>query len=71
MKDQELLKNALIEYLENQENRDEIYLASTRGIFTINQIKDEVVNETEVGIDMANKIIYLTIDLLTRGKEKI
>ena len=35
------------------------------------ELANEVENETEIGIDMVNKLIRLTIDLLTRDKIKL
>ncbi len=39
--------------------------------YTGNQIANDVDNETEFGIEMVNNLINLTLDLITRGKEKL
>lgn len=39
--------------------------------FTGNQLADEVANETEVGLEIIGGVLRLSIDLMSRGKEKI
>jgi hypothetical protein len=47
---------------------DEKVLTRGRYSYTGNQLANEIENETEVGINMINSILKLTIDLLKRDK---
>ncbi|WP_299886913.1 response regulator [uncultured Lacinutrix sp.] len=58
--------------IENNEDKDKpIYFSSEGEAFSLNDISNEVRNQTEIGKDFAEKLNSLTIDLLLRGKEKL
>lgn len=55
-----------------EDERRKPYIATRSGkIYSLNDLLQEVRNRTEMGKLMEKKMIYLTIDLLSRGKEKI
>jgi len=71
--DQFLITNALTKWIDNHpdEEKSKVYLTTSIGTYTLNQIKSEIENNTEFGLKMLNNIVSLTIDLLTRGKKTI
>ena len=66
------LRAVLIEHLKTRSgDHDAPFMASSKGSYSINKLITEIENKTEVGNDMCRKILALTIDLLSRGKEKL
>jgi DNA-binding NtrC family response regulator len=63
---------SLEEWLEKQDNKDDIMLVTKSGnTYTANQLINEVRQQTAEGKRLVNNINALTINLLFRGKEKI
>jgi CheY-like chemotaxis protein len=56
----------------SDEEREQPYMATRSGKrYSLNDVLQEIRHQTEFGKDMEKKILYLTIDLLTREKEAI
>ncbi len=56
----------------SDDEREEPYMATRSGKrYSLNDMLQEIRHQTEFGKDMEKKILYLTIDLLTREKEAI
>jgi len=54
-----------------QDKLNESYLTTSKGSFTRQEIADEILNETEIGIYHMESILKLSIHLLERKKETI
>jgi len=68
-----MLKEVLKKWILNHPD-DELtipYLAMGNKSYTLTDLLYEIENETEVGKDIEKSMVGLTIDLLTRGKEKL
>lgn len=71
------LKNSVVNSIEdwiienNQDKDKPIYFSADGESYSLNDILREVRNQTEVGLEFAQKLNSLTIDLLLRGKEKL
>jgi len=65
-----ILKERIIEYLIKQGNLDEPYIIGGSRSYTRNQIIYEIANDTKIGADFLSNIVILSLDLLSRGKEK-
>lgn len=67
--------DAVLEQWVNRHSEDERikpFIASRSGqVYNLNDLLKAIREKTDVGKDMERKMIYLTIDLLARGKEKI
>jgi hypothetical protein len=63
------LKQAVVEYLRNQDNTP--YISSSKGDYTTHELVAEVENETEVGIHILRGLIQLSTDLVIRGKQSL
>lgn len=67
--------DSVLEQWVNRHSADERikpFIATRSGrIYNLNDLLSEIRQKTELGKDMEKKMIYLTIDLLARGKEKI
>ena len=67
--------DSVLEQWVNRHSEDERikpYIATRSGkVYSLNDLLDEIRHQTEMGKDMEKKMIYLTIDLLARGKEKL
>jgi len=62
----------VVENKEDKEDKDKsIYFSSEGEAFSLNDISNEVRNQTKIGKDFAEKLNSLIIDLLLRGKEKL
>lgn len=73
MRAEELTKN-IIEHLERKENKDECYIVEKKyngRSYSINDVINEIKNQTEFDKEMESNIIGLAIDLLVRDKEEI
>jgi DNA-binding NarL/FixJ family response regulator len=56
----------------SDEEREQPYMATRSGKrYSLNDVLQEIRHQTEFGKEMEKKILYLTIDLLTREKEAI
>jgi hypothetical protein len=56
----------------SEDDRIKPFIASRSGqVYSLNDLLKEIRQKTDIGKDMEKKMIYLTIDLLARGKEKI
>jgi DNA-binding NtrC family response regulator len=63
---------ALEQWLEQQDNKEDIMLITKSGkTYTANQLIEEVRKQTDEGKKLVNNINKLTINLLFRGKEEI
>ena len=72
MKDEKLIKEALINWVNNSNHDiDKEYIISGSKSYSLRQVQEEVENETEFGIKLAKNMIQLTIDLLVRGKKQL
>lgn len=67
------LKNAIVSDILNKKQNllDEHYVTSSQGSFTRRELAEEIKNETEVGMQVVEDILKLTLDLLHRQKETI
>ncbi len=67
------LKESLVKHILSVklDELDKPYLSSSSGSFSRRELATEIDHETEIGIDMMEKLLFLTIDLLERGKEKV
>jgi DNA-binding NtrC family response regulator len=68
------LPGAIEEWIETNPNerRNIQYIATSNGkSYTLNEILSEIRRETSIGKDFANKLIKLTVDLVSRSKEKL
>lgn len=67
--------DSVLEQWVNRHSEDERikpFIASRSGqVYSLNDLLKEIRHKTDLGKDMEKKMIYLTIDLLARGKEKI
>ncbi|GAB2625822.1 hypothetical protein GCM10027035_21980 [Emticicia sediminis] len=67
--------DSVLEQWVNRHSEDERikpFIATRSGeVYNLNDLLSEIRQKTELGKDMEKKMIYLTIDLLARGKEKI
>ena len=67
--------DSVLEQWVNRHSEDERikpFIASRSGqVYSLNDLLKEIRLKTLMGKDMEKKMIYLTIDLLARGKEKI
>ena len=67
--------DSVLEQWVNRHSEDERikpFIASRSGqVYSLNDLLKEIRQKTLMGKDMEKKMIYLTIDLLARGKEKI
>jgi len=64
----EKLKQSVINRYKDYNDKEICYFKSKN--WTGNELAKEVENETEIGIDSINMLLFLTIDLLNRGKIK-
>jgi len=73
MEDKKLIKKALIDWVNEHtpEEQEKAYMISSSGSYSLLKIKEEVENETEFGLELADMMIQLTIDLLIRGKRQL
>jgi DNA-binding response OmpR family regulator len=56
----------------SKEDLEKPYITTRSGqVFTLDQLLDEIRQQTQVGKDMKRNILMLAVDLLTRSKEKI
>ncbi len=56
----------------SEDERIKPFIATRSGkVYSLNDLLEEIRHRTDVGKDMEKKMIYLTIDLLARGKEKL
>ena len=68
------LPSAIDEWIETNPNerRKIQYIATSNGkSYTLNEILNEIRRETSIGKDFANKLIKLTVDLVSRNKENL
>ena len=65
------VQEALIRWLAAQDNKDQVMMANNDKAYTALDLIQELENKTQVGEELAMKIIVLTIDLLFQGKEKL
>lgn len=68
------LESVLEQWINRHSDDERIkpFIATRSGeIYNLNDLLKEIRQKTELGKDMERKMIYLTIDLLARGKEKI
>jgi len=68
------LPSAIDEWVESNpdERRNVPYIATSDGkSYTLNEILDEVRHETMVGKEFANNLLKLTVDLVSRNKERL
>lgn len=63
---EELKRKAIETYLKYGDNK--ALVIKGKRTYTGNEIAHEIVNETDLGIDIVNKIMQLSIDLLKRDK---
>ena len=67
--------DSVLEQWVNRHSEDERikpYIATRSGkVYSLNDLLEEIRHRTDIGKDMEKKMIYLTIDLLARGKEKL
>ncbi len=63
---EELKQKAIETYLKYGD--DKALVIKGKRTYTGNEIADEIINETDFGIDVVNKIMQLSIDLLKRDK---
>lgn len=68
MKEFEALKIALIEHLERHDEKDKPFMFSGGIMYSINDLIQEVKDNTHVATDLMRSMIILTIDLLKRNK---
>lgn len=54
-----------------EEEQREPYIFSGKDTYTMQGVLEEVRNQTEVGIHFELMLYTLTIDLISRGKEKL
>lgn len=68
-----LLKESLIKHILSVklDELDKPYMSSSQGSFSRRELAKEIDFETEIGIEIMKKLLFLTVDLLERGKEKI
>jgi hypothetical protein len=73
MNDNDIIKNALIDWIEShsEKERSMPYILSAKGSFSLEEISKEIKDETEKGVEFVNNIVCLTVDLLARGKEQL
>lgn len=72
MNDKELIKNALIKYMNSEFDYGSIILCSKGdNSYTKEYILEQIINDTEEGIKLQQNIVNLTINLLTINKEKL
>lgn len=75
--DQFLIKTALLSWIENhkEDEKDNPYVTRRfdggAKTYTLNELYKEIEDNTEFGQTSLLGIVYLTIDLLMRGKEKM
>jgi hypothetical protein len=65
---------AIDEWVESNpdERRNIPYIATSDGkSYTLNEILDEIRHETTVGKEFTNNLLKLTVDLVSRNKEKL
>jgi len=67
------IKEALKQWIlsNSEEERNVAYMTVAGKKYTLDQIYDEVENETEFGQDIECKMINLTVNLLLRGKKEL
>ncbi len=75
--DQFLIKTALLSWIEKhkEDEKDKPYVTHRFNdgakTYTLNELYKEIKDNTEFGQKTLLNIVYLTIDLIMRGKEKI
>lgn len=72
MEDNKLIKKALKDWIDNENyDIDATYVVAGSESYSLRRIREEIENETEFGIKLAEDMIQLTIDLLVRGKKQL
>jgi len=62
------VKESLVKTLMEHKDIDEKYLIIGNEFYSRREIAEEIKNETEFGIKMLEKILLLSLDLLSRDK---
>lgn len=68
---QSLREKAIENIIQDGEDLDKIFMISGNNSYSRRDIAEGIKNETEFGVEMLSKLITLTIDLVSRGKEKL
>ena len=72
MDDKKLIKKALTDWIDNDNHDiDAQYMVAGSESYSLRRIREEIENETEFGVKLAENMIQLTIDLLVRGKKQL
>lgn len=65
------IANAIKNWLEAQDDQDQVLMIKSGKSFTVKELISEIENQTDEGIKIEESITQLTIDLLFRKKESI
>lgn len=57
--------------LQKGDDLEKLYIGCGNKIYTKGQIIDEIMEETDLGMELIGKLIGLTIDLLDRGNTSL
>ena len=73
MLEKDTIKEALREYIsiKSRNNVDVPYMMIGNKSYSLNQILEEIENDTDFGKDFIKGVVILIIDFLTRGKKEI
>ena len=73
MLEKDTIKEALREYIsiKSRNNVDVQYVMIGNKSYSLNQILEEIENDTDFGKDFIKGVVILIIDFLTRGKKEI
>lgn len=73
MSEKDTIKEALREYIsiKSRNDIDVPYMMIGNKSYSLNQILEEIENDTDFGKDFIKGVVILIIDFLTRGKKEI
>ena len=73
MLEKDTIKEALRKYIsiKSRNNVDVPYMMIGNKSYSLNQILEEIENDTDFGKDFIKGVVILIIDFLTRGKKEI